>query len=99
MMNIWVLRSSFENDHYAQTHITEKGVLMGAVTEVSEYMYNCYDEDEVEELEKEWPTASDEDLSGYSRQQLRHFLSAWWEHLFDAGVSVEFQIYQTQVQP
>ena len=98
-MNIWVLRSSFENDHYAQTHMTEKGVLMGAVEEVSEYMYNGFDPDEIEDFESGWPTSYGEDLNCYTREQLRTFLQGWWEALMDSGQPVEFQIYQTQVKP
>tara|TARA_Y100000996_G_C22009990_1_gene432315 strand:- start:31 stop:327 length:297 start_codon:yes stop_codon:yes gene_type:complete len=98
-MNIWVLRSSYEDDHYAQTHMTEKGVLMGAVTEVSEYMYGGHDDDEIGEFEKGWPTSFGEDLNGYTREQLRRFLQAWWETLMDSGQPAEFQIYETQVRP
>ena len=98
-MNIWVLRSSYENDHYTQTHMTEKGVLMGAVEEVSEYMYNGFDPDEIEDFESGWPTSCGEDLNCYTREQLRRFLQGWWEALMDSGQPVEFQIYQTQVKP
>jgi|1_EtaG_2_1085319.scaffolds.fasta_scaffold161376_2 hypothetical protein len=98
-MKVWVLRSSFQDDHYAQTHMTEKGVLMGAVQEVSEYMYNGYDDDEIEDFERGWPTSFNEDLNRYTREQLRGFLSEWWECLFDAGANVEYQIYQTHMQP
>ena len=98
-MNIWVLRSSYENDHYTQTHMTEKGDLMGAVEELSEYMYNGFDQDEIEDFESGWPTSYGEDLNCYTREQLRTFLQGWWEALMDSGQPVEFQIYQTQVKP
>ena len=73
-MNIWVVRETYmyDSDTYLTTHLTEKGALIQEIDCVREHVRNSSDEDEIKEYIENgtMPGHPDEDLKGYSSEQL-----------------------------
>ena len=97
-MKIWVVRSTYEYDHYVSTHLTDKGAYMKAIEQMSDYCCGGLDEDEMEEMAKGMPTHPEADLKTHSREALRGYTSDWMEHMNSLGVEVDFEIYTTMVE-
>ena len=100
-MNIWVVRETYlyDNDTYLTTHLTEKGALLQAIDDVREHVRNNHEDDEI----KEWiedgtlPGEPDEDLMGYSREQLQRLIQKWWEYSDVMNDTIQYEIHQTVV--
>ena len=100
-MNIWVVRETYlyDNDTYLTTHLTEKGALLQAIDDVREHVRNNHEDDEI----KEWiedgtlPGVPDEDLMGYSREQLQRLIQKWWEYSDIMNDTMQYEIHQTVV--
>ena len=100
-MNIWVVRETYlyDNDTYLTTHLTEKGALLQAIDDVREHVRNNHEDDEI----KEWiedgtlPGVPDEDLMGYSREQLQSLIQKWWEYSDVMNDTIQYEIHQTVV--
>ena len=80
-MNIWVVRETYlyDNDTYLTTHLTEKGALMQAIECVREHVRSQSVEDEIKEYIEDGtiPGHPDEDLKGYSSEQLQRIVHQW----------------------
>ena len=96
-MKIWVVRSTYERDHYVSTHLTDKGAYMRVINEMGDYCCGGLDEDEIEEMAKDLPTNPEEDLRAYNREQLRGYYSDWMEYMYGLGMDIDFEVYETQV--
>ena len=100
-MNIWVVRETYlyDNDTYVTTHLTEKGALIRAIDDVREHVRDNHEDDEI----KEWiedgtlPGVPDEDLMGYSREQLQRLIQKWWEYSDVMNDTIQYEIHQTVV--
>ena len=82
-MNIWVVRETYmyDSDTYLTTHLTEKGALIQAIDCVREHVRN----------------SSDEDLKGYSSEQLQKIVHAWWDYSNVMNDTMQYEIHQTVV--
>ena len=100
MMNIWVVRQTCLYDHesYVTSHLTEKGALITAISQVREDLCDGFDEDELEDFRPGLPHDPEEDLMQYSSDQLRGIVQDWWEYSFDINEHAQYQIYETQVE-
>ena len=100
-MNIWVVRETYmyDNDTYLTTHLTEKGALLRAIDCVREHVENNHEEDEVKEGIEDGtiPGEPDEDLMGYSREQLQTLIQKWWEYSDVMNDTIQYEIHQTEV--
>ena len=100
-MNIWVVRETFmyDNDTYLTTHLTEKGALLQAIDCVREQVENNHEEDEVKECIEDGtiPGEPDEDLMGYSREQLQRLIQKWWNYSDIMHDTLQYEIHQTVV--
>ena len=100
-MNIWVVRETYlyDNDTYLSTHLTEKGALLQAIDDVREHVRDNHEDDEI----KEWiedgtlPGEPDEDLMGYSREQLQRLIQKWWDYSDIMNDTLQYEIHQTVV--
>ena len=97
-MNIWVLSGSYEGEQFASSHLTEKGALITAISQVRSDMVDGFDEDELEDFRAGLPHNPEEDLMQYSSEQLRGIVQDWWEYSFDINEQAQYQIYETQVE-
>jgi len=100
MMKIWVVRqtSTYDQETYVTTHITEKGALMTAIKTVREDMCDGFDEDEMEDYRPGLPHDPEEDLMQYGREQLQGIVQDWWEYAWQINEELQYQIYETQVE-
>jgi hypothetical protein len=89
----------YDNDTYVTTHLTEKGALMRAIDCVREHVRNNSDEDEIKECIEDGtiPGDPDEDLMGYSSEQLRRFIQAWWSYSDVMNDTMQYEIHETVV--
>ena len=99
-MNIWVARFSESTETWITTHLTEKGVLMHSIGQISDYIYGARDLEEASQLKTlhSYPTSADEDLNCYSRQQLHKFYKVWLEEIqFSSNNMIQYEIHETKV--
>ena len=98
-MKIWVVRqtSTYDQETFVTTHITEKGALITAIETVREDMTSGFCEEELEDYRPGMPHNPEEDLMGYSSKQLQGIVQDWWEYAWDINDELQYQIYETQV--
>ena len=100
MMKIWVVRQTCLYDHetYVTSHLTEKGALLTAISQVRSDLVDGFDPDEMEDCRPGLPHDPEEDLMQYSREQLRGIVQDWWEYSWDINEQAQYQIYETRVE-
>ena len=100
-MKIWVVRETYlyDNDTYLTTHLTEKGALMQAIECVREHVRSHTAEDEIKEYIEDGtiPGHPDEDLKGYSSEQLQRIVHKWWDYSNVMNDTMQYEIHQTVV--
>tara|TARA_Y100000592_G_scaffold91593_1_gene151986 strand:- start:535 stop:840 length:306 start_codon:yes stop_codon:yes gene_type:complete len=99
-MNIWVTRFSESTETWITTHLTEKGALMHAIGQISDYIYGERDIDQATELKVlyGYPTSADEDLKHYAKSDLHKFYKVWSEEMkFSSNNMMEHEIHKTEV--
>ena len=100
MMKIWVVRQTCLYDHetYVTSHLTEKGALVTAISQVRSDLVDGFDPDEIDDYRPGLPHDPEEDLMQYSSEQLRGIVQDWWEYSWDMNEQAQYQIYETQVE-
>jgi len=97
-MNIWVFVVRSLDDTWATTHLTEKGALLAAITDVTEYLSVDHSYFESTEDEKTYPKWRHEELKAMPRAELWKVLHDWWERTWDHHNYVA-EVVKTQVAP
>jgi|TARA_E500000331_G_scaffold182800_1_gene176151 hypothetical protein len=99
-MNIWVTRFSESTDTWVTTHLTEKGALIHAIGQVSDYIYGDRDLDKALELKTlyDYPTSADEDLKEYAKSDLHEFYKVWRKEVqLSSNNTIQHEIHKTEV--
>ena len=99
-MNIWVTRFSESTETWITTHLTEKGALMYAIGQISDYIYGDRGLDMALELKTMYgyPTSADEDLKEYAKSDLHKFYKVWLEEVeFSSNNMIQHEIHKTEV--
>jgi len=97
-MNIWVFMGRFDGELFATTHLTEKGAVLAALSDILEYMGIASAEDaraNPEDVDAELPWDYEE-LKTFPTTKLWEVYAGYREHLWD-DFSYEIDVHQTQV--
>ncbi len=99
-MNIWVTRFSQSTETWVSTHLTEKGALMYAIGQISDYIYGERDYDQSLQIKAmyDYPTSADEDLKEYSKSDLHKFYKVWIKEVeLSSNNMIQHEIHTTEV--
>ena len=88
----------YDSDIQMSTHLTKKGALMVGIERMTEDLCSGIDEDELAERLPDMPYHPDEDLKGYSSEQLERMFSRWLEYCHDFIEHMSYDWYETTVQ-
>ena len=98
-MNIWVFMGRYDGDLFATTHLTEKGAVLAALSDIVEYLGIGEGQDARQDprTEEDKPLPWDYDeLKGLPTTELWEVYAGYREHLWD-DYQYEQEIHQTQV--
>jgi len=97
-MNIWVFMGRYDCELFASTHLTEKGAVLAALSDIVEYLgigEGDARQDPRTEEDKRLPWDYDE-LKALPTTELWEVYRGYGEHLWDDS-EYEIEIKQTQV--
>jgi hypothetical protein len=97
-MNIWVFMGSYDGELFATTHLTEKGAVLAALSDIVEYLGIAEGSTRIcprTEEDKPLPW-DDDDLKALPTTELWEVYRGYCEHLWDDS-QYEIEIKQTQV--
>ena len=97
-MNIWVFMGRYDGELFASTHLTEKGAILAALSDIVEYLgIGVGDTRQDPRTEEECSLPWDCDkLKALPTTELWEVYAGYREHLWDDG-TYEQEIKQTQV--
>ena len=91
-----VVQYLYDSDIFMSTHLTKKGALMQAINQMTEDLCSGIDEDELDEYDM--PHDPEEDLKGFSSDQLESKFSDWLEYSHSMVEHMSYDWYETEVQ-
>ena len=98
-MNIWVFMGRYDGELFATTHLTEKGAVLAALSDIVEYLGIGEGQDARQDprIEEDKPLPWDYDeFKGPPTTELWEVYAGYREHLWD-DYQYEQEIHQTQV--
>jgi len=108
-MEIWVLSGSYEGDQFASSHLTEKGALLAAISDVLQLLevedrkdairvYNTRTSGIEEDPGVEPPDSDLETLREMPRDKLWGIFGEWKEHTWDNQMGYNLEIIKTRLE-
>ena len=106
-MEIWVLSGSYEGEQFASSHLTEKGALLAAISDVLQLL-EVEDEETARQamvermpglMEDEEPIDWDlEKMRGMPRNKLWGIFGEWSEKTWDNQMGYNLEIIKTRLE-
>ena len=106
-MNIWVLSGSYEGEQFASSHLTEKGAILAAISDVLQLL-GVEDEESANRvmegrmvglMKDETPIDWDlQKMRDMSRDKLWGIFGEWNEHTWDNSFGYRLEILKTKLE-
>ena len=106
-MEIWVLSGSYEGEQFASSHLTEKGAILAAISDVLQLLGVEDKEDAIRVMESrmvgvmedEAPIDWDlEKMRGMPRDKLWGIFGEWNEKTWDNSMGYSIEILKTKLE-
>ena len=106
-MEIWVLSGSYEGEQFASSHLTEKGAILAAISDVLQLLGVEDKEDAIRVMESrmvglmedEEPIDWDlEKMRGMPRDKLRGIFGEWNERTWDNSMGYSIEVLKTKLE-
>jgi len=106
-MEIWVLSGSYEGEQFASSHLTEKGAILAAISDVLQLLGVEDKEDAIRVMESrmvglmedEEPIDWDlEKMRGMPRDKLWGIFGEWNEKTWDNSMGYSIEILKTKLE-
>tara|TARA_Y200000002_G_scaffold345330_1_gene319151 strand:- start:260 stop:556 length:297 start_codon:yes stop_codon:yes gene_type:complete len=96
-MKIWIAVTHYLYDNAVDmtTHLTKKGALINLIERMTTDLCSGIDEDELDEYDM--PHDPEEDLKGFSSEQLEQKFSDWCEYSFNMREHMSYDWHETEV--
>ena len=104
-MNIWVMTGSYEGEHFASTHFTQKGAMLAGIADMLEFLGVEDEETALQQQERCRPDLSTGSLWEWDQVKLRAMalneltvvFGEWAELAWDNDRGYTLEIVRTQV--
>ena len=108
-MNIWVLSGSYEGEQFASSHLTEKGALLAAISDVLQLLgiedaedarriYNTRTSGIEEDPGVAPPDSDLEAMREMSCDELWGIFGEWNEHTWDNSMGYLLEVIRTELE-
>ena len=108
-MNIWVLSGNYDGEQFASSHLTEKGAILAAISDVLQLL-GIEDEEDAHRIYNTRSSGVEENpgikppewdlqkMRALPRNELWGIFGAWNEHTWDNSMGYLLEVIRTELE-